>query len=172
MKREIAEDAAAFPDRLLAQMPIAPREGFAGRVCAAVAEDAFAGLLAARPIEASADFTDRVMAAIGAPADTAAGDNTAAFPRPARTLRFLRFAAAATATAAAVCFALFPAVRSEKMSLSEQVAAAVEADPELEQLAAVEADLSFDEFVAASQLLKALNDNSAETEDFFAYYEN
>lgn len=152
-------------------MPIAPREDFANRVCAAVAEEALTGTLAAQPIEASADFADRVMAEIGAPAETAA-DNTASFPRAARTVRFLRFAAAATATAAAICFALFPAVRSEKMSLSEQVAAAVESDPELAQLAAADDDLSFDEFVAASQLLKVLNDNSAETEEFFAYYEN
>ena len=55
-----------------------------------------------------------------------------------------------------------------------RVAGVLDSDPELARLASATDDdpFSFDELVAASRMLAVLNENSAETAEFFAYYEN
>lgn len=172
MKNEKAVNAEARLDELLSQMPIEPSEGFAARVCAAVAEEASDRVLAAKPVLPSATFVSRVMTAIGEKTSEA---NAIAFPqrRPGALVRFARILAVLAAAACAVFAAVLTlSPGTPEPSLSEQVENVIAADPELARLAGADEEISFDDFVAASQFLKALNDNSTETEDFFAYYEN
>lgn len=173
MKNKTTVDADARLDALLAGTPLRPREDFSRRVFAAIADETLDAKLAEQPLAPSADFADRVMSALNGQAAPSA-ENALAFPRrrfAGSLLRFARFAAAGAAAVVAASFG-FVALSEKSVPLGEQVAAALESDPELAALAASDEDFSYVELVAASRLLTLLNENSAETEELFAYYEN
>ena len=169
MNHENTVDAEARLDALLKAQPIAADEEFSRRVFDAIADAEIDARLAEMPVEGSEDFSERVMRAVAADAVPA---NAVAFPRSrAAVVRFVRCASAGLAAALVVVFGL--SLFSEK-DLSVRVAGVLDSDPELAQLASAADDdpFSFDELVAASRMLAVLNENSAETAEFFAYYEN
>lgn len=163
MKQRTTVDAEARLDALLAGMPVSPSADFSRRVRAAIREEALDAALAAQPVVPASDFSARVLASLEP-------KNTARFPALGKNLmRFVRFAAAGTAAVAALSFGF---VSLSAGSLDARVARALEADPELAQLASAEDAFSFSEAVEASRVLTLLNEKSADAAEFFAYYEN
>lgn len=169
MKKNATVDADRRLEALLSEMPLEPSGDFARRACEACSNEILNGELARMPVVPSADFSDRVMAEILSEKEK----NTFAFPlRFSVFHRALRVSVAGAVAVFAVCVGIFSLGR-KSVTLNEQVASALDSDPELVRLAtADEADFTLGELVAASQLLMTLNDNSDETSDFFAYYEN
>lgn len=172
MKNKTTVDAETRLDALLATSPVEAEKNFPDRVLDAIALAGIDARLAEMPVAGTPDFSERVMRAIeneGVPAKA----NAIAFPRTVGvSLRFVRRAAAGLAAAVAVAFGIFSF--SEK-DLGARVDGVLSADPELAQLASVPVDedtLSFDEMVEFSKMLAVLNENPAETAEFFAYYEN
>lgn len=178
MRNETTVDAEARLDALLAGMPVRPREDFSRRVRAAIAEEMLDEKLAARPLAPSARFADRVISALEkTPRERSENGNALAFPRRGKSagtlLGFARFAVAGTVAAVALGFgfvSLSGVASTRSAPLSEQVAVALESDPELARLAAADEEFSYGELVAASRLLTLLNENPAETAELFAYY--
>lgn len=150
-------------DALLAEMPVEASADFSDRIFDALSDEVIAERLAALPVEPSAEFADRVMAEI------ASSDNVVVFPR---RREFFRISFGAVAGVAAVCVACFGMFAQKEQNLSELVAQAVESDPELVALVTPEEETySLDDLLAASQLLTVLNEYSTETAEIFAYYE-
>lgn len=171
MKNKTTVDADARLDALLAKSPLDAPKDFSRRVFDAIACAEIDARLAEKPVAGTPDFSDRVMRAISdtrVPAKT----NALAFPRKFVSLRFVRCAAAGLAATIAVAFGIFSFTEKD---LGARVDGVLSADPELAQLASVPANedtLSFDEVVEFSKMLAVLNENPAETAEFFAYYEN
>ncbi len=166
MKNNATVDADNRLEKLLAGTPLELSGDFSRRVCEACLGEMIDAKLAQMPVEPRADFADRVMAEI------ASGNNAIAFPqRFSAFRRMLRVSAAGIAAAFAVTVGVF-SLKPQVASLNEQVASVISADPELARLASADDDFTLSELVAASELLTALNDNSSQTADFFAYYEN
>lgn len=165
MKHNITVDMEKRLEALLADAPCEPSADFSDRVYEACLNEILDENLAKMPISPSADFSSRVMA------EVRSENNALKFP--AYALRFRRFSRVAMTGAVAVlavCVGIFSL--NPKTPLTEQVASALRADPELAQLVMDEDEFSLSELVAASRLLTTLNDNSDQTADFFAYYEN
>lgn len=163
MKQRTTVDADARLDALLAEMPVSPSADFSRRVRAAIREEALDAALSAQPVVPASDFADRVL-------ESLEPKHTARFPSVGKKLaRFARFAAAGTAAAVALSFGF---VSLSERSLDARVARALEADPELAQLASAEDAFSFSEAVEVSRVLTLLNEKSADAAEFFAYYEN
>ncbi|MBP3302309.1 MAG: hypothetical protein J6L64_04145 [Opitutales bacterium] len=166
MKKNATVDADKRLEILLAGTPLEPSGDFLRRVCEACLDEMIDAKLAQMPVEPRADFADRVMAEISS------GNNVVAFPRRFSAFRrAFRVSAAGVAAALAVTVGIF-SLKPQATSLNEQVASVISADPELARLALPDDDFTLSELVAASELLTALNDNSSQTADFFAYYEN
>lgn len=167
MKNNATVDADKRLEVLLAGLPLEPSGDFSRRVCEACLEEVLDAKLAQMPVEPSSGFSDRVMSEIRSQ------NNVVVFPRRFSAFRRgLRISVAGIAAALAVCAGLF-SLNRRAIPLNEQIASAINADPELVRLAtADDDDFTFSELVAASQLLTVLNDNSSQTADFFAYYEN
>lgn len=171
MKNENTVDSADVRlDALLAGKPVEAGADFRRRVLSALADECIDAKLSEMPAEVPADFASRVMRAV---AEEARG-NVVAFPARAKIFRVARFVAAGVAAAVAVAFGVISFSDGIfSAPLSDRVELAVNADPELARLAASDDDeFSFDDVLAASQLLKVLNENTTETAEFFAYYEN
>ena len=161
LKREISEAK-------LAEMPLEPSSGFSRRVMEECLNCALEQKLKELPVNPSPDFTDRIMAKI-----ETENSNTVAFPlRFARKRSFRRISVAGIAGGVVALGISLLVSAFPQRSLSERVANVLDADPELAAMVAVEEEFSFNELLAVSQLLTTLNKNSAQTADFFAYYEN
>ena len=172
MKNKTTVDADVRLDALLAKSPLEAPKDFSRRVFDAIACAEIDARLAEKPVAGTPDFSARVMRAISGesvPAKT----NALAFPRKSGvSLRFVRRTAAGLAATVAVAFGIFSFTEKD---LGARVDGVLSADPELAQLASVPANedtLSFDEVVEFSKMLAVLNENPAETAEFFAYYEN
>lgn len=166
MKNNATVDADKRLEKLLAGTPLEPSGDFSRRVCEACLDEMIGAKLAQMPVEPRADFADCVMAEISS------GNNVVAFPRRFSAFRrMFRVSAAGVAAALAVTVGIF-SLKPQAASLNEQVASVLSADPELARLASPDDDFTLSELVAASELLTALSDNSSQTADFFAYYEN
>jgi len=180
MKNEkTVADAETRLDALLAGTPVEPSADFSRRVFSALADARLDEKLSESPLGVPADFSERVMQAIATDSakNVCENDNVVAFPRVAKFFCRTRFAFAGTAVAAAVAVALGLFVfRGENLPepLSDRVEVVINSDPELARLAAVGDDeqFSYDDLLAASQLLTVLNENTAAATEFFAYYEN
>ncbi|MBQ6704570.1 MAG: hypothetical protein IJN19_00995 [Opitutales bacterium] len=166
MKNNATVDADKRLETLLAGTPLEPSGDFAHRVYEACLNEMIDAKLAQMPVEPSSDFSARVMAEISS------GNNVVAFPQRFPAFRrALRVSAAGVAAVLAVTVGIF-SLKPQAVSLNEQVASVLSSDPELARLASADDDFTLSELVAASELLTALNDNSSQTADFFAYYEN
>ena len=166
MKNNATVDADKRLEKLLAGTPLEPSGDFSRRVCEACLDEMINAKLAQASVEPSAGFADRVMAEISSRC------NVLSFPRRFLVFRrAFRVSVAGIAAALAVTVGIF-SLKPQALSLNEQVASVISADPELARLALPDDDFTLSELVAASELLTALNDNSSQTADFFAYYEN
>lgn len=157
------------PEAKLAEMLLEPSAGFSSRVLGECLNEAIERKLSEMPVEPSSDFSARVMAMLKPETG-----RSVIFPlRFKKPLRIFRISATGIVVAAcAIGLSLF-SEPSQKSSLNEQVANVLNSDFELAELVAVEEDeFSFGELLLASRLLTTLNNNSAQTADFFVYYEN
>jgi hypothetical protein len=165
MKHNITVDTEKRLEALLAEAPCEPSAGFSDRVCEACLNEIIDAKFAEMPISPSAEFSSRVMAQVRLES------NVLKFPASIiRFRRFLRVTMTGAVAVFAVCVGTFSL--NKKTPLTEQVASILSSDPELAQLAMDEDEFSLNELVSASRILTALNDNSDQTADFFAYYEN
>lgn len=159
MKTHSTDQNKKSLDALLAEMPLEPREDFADRVLECIADHSvkIERALKASPVEPNRTFTEKTVAAIEATRAT----------KDPFTQRFVRRFAALAASLAVVAgtwFMLAPkAGEYTTNSLAEHVAHAVQSDPELYAMTQDGEDsLSFDEFLAASQILATIDPSNLE----------
>lgn len=138
-------------DALLTDMPIAPSRDFADHVLAA---HQLESLFREMPIEASPDFAERTVAA----ADVSRRKSEITFPQ-----RLAAVAASFAVATVAVFIAKNEITENHALSLSSRIEQTLLNDPELSELAASEDNSpSFDEWLAASEILSAIDPNVLE----------
>lgn len=175
-KQSTVADAETRLDALLERKPVEPSADFSRRVFSAIADSRLDEKLSERPVAVADDFSDRVMRAIAEESQKRSEENNAvAFPRLVKFFKNTRVAFAGASAIVAIAVGIFAfSVEKTHVTLSDRVEVAINSDPELARLAAVEDEemLSYDDLLAASQLLTMLNENNAAATEFFAYYEN
>lgn len=164
MKKIKTDNAKTFPDALLSEMPIEPRESFADRVLEHLADhsDKIENALKAMPVEPESAFIRKTLDAVEAER------KTIRFRVPAQ--RFIRelSAAAAILIAAFGIYLLSPLRTTNELSesqLAKRISQTVQSDPELYALTQTE-EPSFDELLEASKILVSIDPSTLE---IFAY---